>query len=359
MVYFIVFISVFAAFVLGVLTVIGYRKAKTKALSTLEYDREFNSDGIFVGETLELIETVCNPGWFPLFAVKMEFYVPAGLVIDGFECKEYTKLTSVFNIPPFSTVQKKHTVTVQKRGLFRLENAKFGYRKNDYVFDIPIEFYGYPDYFNSAADMPAFICQSGTAIADRKYIEDPFFLSGIREYRFGDPMKSINFKASSKTVSGGVRKMMCNSYDSSRNYDTMIFLDLNNYAEVQFHSGDLVESGLKYACYLFCETLKNGGRVGFSSNSADGAQKFFFIPCESGELHVKRILERFALLDNFGKRDYSMAALLRLYAPELRPETDIYLITPFVDENTAQTLNLLESAGRNVNVISLGGGVKA
>lgn len=358
MVYFIVFISVFAACVLGVLAVVGYRRAKTKALSTLEYDRCFTSDGIFVGETLELVETVTNPGWFPIFAVKMEFYVPAGLVIDGFECKEYTKLTSIFNIPPFSTVQKKHTVAVQKRGLFKLDDAKFSYRKNDFVFDIPIEFYGYPDYFNTAANMPAFLCQAGTAIADKKYIEDPFFLSGIREYRFGDPMKSINFKASSRTVSGGMRKMMCNSYDSSRNYDTMIFLDLNSYSEVQFHSGDLVEAGLKYACFLFCETLKNGGRVGFSSNSADGSQKFFFIPCESGEMHIKRILERFALLDNFAKRDYSMAALLRLYAPDLRPETDIYLITPYVDENTAETLNLLETAGRNVNVISVSGGAR-
>ena len=359
MVYFIIIISVLAVCALGVLFVFGYRKAKTNALSTLEYDRVFTSDGVFVGETLELIETVCNPGWFPLFSVKMEFYVPAGLTVDGFECKEYTKLTSVFNVPPFSTVQKKHTVSIQKRGLFELGSASFSYRHTDYVFDIPVSFYGYPDYFDSAADMPSFICQTGTAIADRKYIEDPFFLSGIREYRFGDPMKSINFKASSRTVSGGMRKMMCNSYDSSRNFDTMIFLDLNSYAEVQFHSGSLVESGLKYACFLFCETLKNGGRVGFSSNSADGNQKFFFIPCESGEMHVKRILERFALLDNFAKRDYSMAALLRLYAPELRAETDIYLITPYVDENTAETLGFLESAGRNVNVITLSGGARA
>lgn len=358
MVYFIVFISVFAAFVLGVLAVIGYRKAKIKALSTLEYDREFNSDGIFVGETLELIETVCNPGWFPLFAVKMEFYVPAGLVIDGFECKEYTKLTSVFNIPPFSTVQKKHTVRVDKRGRFYLEDSSFSYRKSAYIFDIPIEFYGYPDYFNAQTEMPAFICQTGTALSNRKYIEDPFFLSGIREYRFGDPQKSINFKASSKAMSGGMRRMMCNSYDSSRNYDTMIFLDLNTYAEVQSYDGAMLEAGLKYACYLFCETLKNAGRVGFSSNFAEGGQKFFFIPCESGEIHVKRILERFAVLDSYTKRDYSMAALLRLYTPNLRNETDIYLITPFVDENTAETLSLLKSAGRNVNVINIGGGVR-
>ena len=151
-------------------------------------------------------------------------------------------------------------------------------------------------------------------------------------------MRSINFKASVRYFSGGMRQLMCNDYDSSRNFDTMIFLDLNTYAEVQFHAGDLVEIGLKYSCYLFCEALKSGGRVGFSANSADEGQKFFFLPCESGETHVKRILERFATLNSFTKRDYSMAALLRNYAPGLKPETDIYIVSPYIDEKTAEMI---------------------
>ena len=355
MVYFVIGLILFALAVISVFCVIGYRNAKLKALEAMEYDREFTTDGLFVGETLELVETVKNPGWFPIFNVKIEFYVPSGIIVDGIECKEYTKLTSIFNVPPYATVQKKHTVRVDARGRFDLRDASFEYRKNHFVFDIPIGFYGYPDYFGAAADMPAVLCHAGSAISNRKYIEDPFFISGIREYRVGDPMRSINFKASGRSFSGGMRRLMCNDYDSSRNFDTMIFLDLNTYAEVQFHAGDLVEIGLKYSCYLFCEALKSGGRVGFSANSADEGQKFFFLPCESGETHVKRILERFATLNSFTKRDYSMAALLRNYAPGLKPETDIYIVSPYIDEKTAEMIFELRRAGRNVQIVTISG----
>lgn len=344
-----------AAALLIYLAAVFYRKAKLNAVSAMEYDREISTDGIFAGETLELTETVCNTGWFPIFGVKMEFYVPAGITVDGIVCNEYTKLTSVFNVPPYATVQKKHTVRADKRGRFYLPDAKFSYRKTDFIFDIPIQFYGYPDYFDAKTDMPADVCRAGNAIADRKYLEDPFFISGIREYRVGDPMRSINFKASGRSFSGGTRSLMSNCYDSSRSYDTMIFLDMNSYAEVPFQTGIQLENGLKYACFLFCEAVKNGGRVGFSSNCAEGEQKFFFIGCDSGEAHIKRILEQFAVID-LAKRNYSMAALLQNHALRLKSGTDIYLITPFVDENTAKMLLSLERSGLNVHTVQLNPG---
>lgn len=358
MIYAIITIAVFALAVIGYLVFIGARKMKRRALELSEYDRSISTDGIFVGETLELTETVTNPTWFPLFSLKIEFYVPAGLTVDGVECTEYTKLTSVFNIPPYATVTKKHTVRADKRGRFTFSDAGFSYRKDNYTFDIPIAFYGYPDFFGAKTDMPADILSAGNSISTRKYIEDPFFLSGIREYRAGDPMRSINFKASVRSFSGGMRKLMCNSYDSSRSYDTMIFLDLNHYSEISIHSDEQLETGLKYACYLFCEAVENGGRIGFSVNYANGMQNYAFIPCGSGEMHIKRILEQFAILDGFSKRDYSMAALLRNYASELKSGTDIYLISPYIDENTAEMLFALDRAGRNVQVIKISGGVK-
>ena len=57
--------------------VFTYRKLKLRTLEKIVYTRSFSTDGIFVGETLELVETVSNPSWFPLFAVKMEFFMPS------------------------------------------------------------------------------------------------------------------------------------------------------------------------------------------------------------------------------------------------------------------------------------------
>ncbi|MBR5859428.1 MAG: DUF58 domain-containing protein [Clostridia bacterium] len=348
----------FACFVIAFLLFIGARKMKKRAVEALEYGRALSTDGIFVGETLELTETAKNPTWFPLFNIKLEFYLPAGLTVDDVECKEYTRLTSVFNIPPYATVTKKHIIRADKRGKFVFSNASFKHRKDEYSFDIPLEFYGYPDLFGTSTDMPADILRSGNTVSSRKYIEDPFFLSSIREYRSGDPMRYINFKASVRSFSNGTRKLMCNSYDSSRCYDTMIFLDLNRYHDIPLHSGYQLETGLKYACYLFCEAVENGGRVGFAVNSATNSQSFSFIKCGSGEAHIKRLLEQFALLDNYSIREYSIAALMRSCISEFKSGTDVFIITPYVDESTAEMIADIKRAGINITLIRITGGAE-
>ena len=333
-----------------------YRRLKLKALDRVIYSRSFSTDGIFVGETLELIETIRNPSWFPLFGVKMEFFMPSGLTVDDIKCKEYTKLTSIFNIPPYSTVKKTHTVKADRRDHYKLFSTNIKYRAFEYTFESPIDFYAYPNRYDADASFSPYIYRAGDAISNRKYIEDPFFISGIRSYRVGDPMRSINFKASVRSFSGGVRRLMCNDYDSSRNYDSMIFLDLTSHSEVSMDGSEQIELGLRYACYLFCEAIKNGGNVGFSTNCTIGTSRYVHIPCGSSDLHTKRILEQFSEISPYAKRDYSMPAILQKLSPQLPKGTDIYLITPFVDDKTADILHTLQRMGRNVQVIPLVGG---
>lgn len=338
------------------LLIVGYRQLKLKALETTMYTRSFSTDGIFVGESLELTETIRNPGWLPLFAVKMEFCVPSGLTVGDTVCKEYTKLTSVFNIPPFATVQRRHVIRADKRGRYTMQNAFISYLGCDFVFETPIEFFAYPDVFNTSAKLDPALCRAGNALANRKYIEDPFFLAGIREYRPGDPMRSVNFKASVRSFSGGMYKLMCNEYDSSRTHDSMIFLDLNTYADSDIDNKEQLEVGLRYACFLFCRALENGGRVGFCTNCTVGTAKYIYTPCGSGEQHSKRILEQFAELDIYARRDFSMPAILEKYAFASPLEVDIYLIASAVDSKMSELLYRLERTGHNVQVVPLVGG---
>ena len=226
-----------------------YRKLKTWALGYLRYSRAFSSDGIFVGESLELIEKVENHSWFPLFSVQIEFFVPAGITVDELVCREYTKVTSFCFVPPFSTVQKKHTITANKRDHYKLNTASVVYRSNEFIFSDQLDFYAYPNCDGATLTLNTDLYHAGNAISDRKYIEDPFFISGIRPYRAGDPMRSINFKASLRSFSGGVRQLVSNNYDSSRNYDSMIFLDLTTYPENSLRAEYQLELGLKYTCF--------------------------------------------------------------------------------------------------------------
>lgn len=334
-----------------------YRQAKLRALDQVVYNRHFSTDGIFVGETLELIETIRNPGWLPLFRVRVEFFMPGGLTVDGIECKKQTKVTSIFYIPPHATVQKAHTVRADKREHYRMYTSFIRYRKTEYTFDSPIDFYAYPNQYDADASFAPDIYRSGDAIASRKYIEDPFFLSGIRAYRPGDPMRSINFKASARGFSGGIRQLMSNDYDSSRNYNSMIVLDLTSYPNAPMDTDDQIEMGLRYACYLFSEALKNGGNVGFATNCAVDSARYIHIPCSSGMMHTKLILEQFAEISTNAKRDYSVSVILQTIVPDLPRGTDVYIITPFVDDKMAGLLHSLRRTGRTVEVISISGGM--
>jgi len=133
-------------------------------------------------------------------------------------------------------------------------------------------------------------------------------------------------------------------------------LDLTAYPDASIGEEEQIEVGLRYACYLFGEALKNGGNVGFAANCTSGNVRYLYIPCGSGTLHTKSILEQFAKISTNEKRDYSTNVILQTIAPELARGTDIYLITPFVDDKMAGLLHSLRRVGRNVEVILLSGG---
>ena len=351
---------IFIAFVIlwRILTV-WYRRCKLKALERVVYSRSFSSDGVFAGETFEFTETISNPSLFPLFSVKMEYYMPSGFTVDGIICKEYTKMTSIFHIPPRASVKKTHSITANERGHAKLETASIRYRNTEFSFSVPYNIYVYPNYSAIKNDLPPDIYRAGDNISHQKNIEDPFFLSCIRPYQAGDSMRTINFKASVRSFSGGVRQLMCNSFDSSRNFNSLIILDMFNYStedEVLYDNRSQLEIGLCYACYLLLETVRQGGRVGYASNCTSGGDQFISIPCGFGDLHIKNILNCFATTNYYSRRDFSINSLILHCLKTLPPDTDIYLITPFTDSKTADTIHRIESKGVNVCIIKLNQG---
>ncbi len=344
------------ASVVGVIAVIVYQRMKLYALGLIEYSRSFSTDGIFSGESFTLTETVRNRTLFPLFFVEVDFFVPSGLTVDGVKCSEYTKSTSIFHIPPFSTVKKIHTVTSDRRDHYILHNAAVTYLKNEFVFDVPIDVYVYPQRYHNGAELSDDVRVAGEAISKKKYIEDPFFFAGIRQYNRGDSMRQVNFKASVRSFSGGSRQLMCNYYDSSRSFDTMIYLDLTDYSnsdDFEHYSASL-EDGLRSVCYLFSQAEENGGRVGFAANCASENSRYIKINCDSGIGHSKAVLECLASITPYARRNYSIHALMS-EAAELPPTTDIYYVTSYINDKNAELIRSLQRMGKSVRTVRLGG----
>ena len=335
---------------------IWYVSVKTKYIGYCLYDRAFSSDGAFAGEVFTLTETVTNPTLIPLFFVRYEFFMPEGLTVDGKYCSSYSKKTSVFHLLPRATVKKVHTVRSDKRGYYRIENAEVVYRKTFYELECSARIYVYPDCSKLRFDMDSDIYRAGEMISHRRIPEDPFCYAGIREYRAGDPLRSINFKASAHAFTNGIRTLMTNEYESSRNYDTMILLDCASYSENGFspeESKEVYESALNAACYLFCETVKNGGRVGFAANTPTKNNQSTVVPCGSGAAQTKEILECFAEMSYFAQRTYSFDALVRQALPVSPRNVDFYFICTYISDQTAKTVGEFKSAGYNITVLDI------
>ncbi|MBQ7010594.1 MAG: DUF58 domain-containing protein [Clostridia bacterium] len=332
-----------------------YVSVKTKYIGYCGYGRAFSCDGAFAGDEFQLVETVTNPTFIPLFFVKYEFFMPEGLTVDGVYCSSYSKKTSVFHLLPRSTVKKVHTVRSDNRGFYRIENATVVYRKVFYELECSAQVYVYPDCSKLHFDMGTDIYRAGEIISRRRIPEDPFCFAGIREYRAGDPVRSINFKASAHSFINGMRALMTNEYESSRNYDTMILLDSASYSESGFspeESKEVYETSLNAACYLFCETVKNGGRVGFATNSPTKNNNSTIVPCGSGAAQTKEILECFAEMSYYSQRTYSFDALIRAALPVSPRGVDFYFICTYVSDQLANTISLFRSAGYNIYVLS-------
>jgi len=340
-------------------TVWAYIALKTKYIGRLQYSREFSSDGAFARERFELIETVTNDTLVPLFFVRYEFFVPEGLTVDGEYCASYAKRTSRFHLLPRSTVRKVHTVYSDKRGLYTLQNANVTYRKVYYELESETHIYVYPDCAGLYYDMGTDIYRAGDMISRRRIPEDPFCFAGIRQYRAGDPIRSINFKASAHAFVNGMRALMSNEYESSRNYDTMIFMDAASYSEAELspeESKEVFEGSLNASTYLFCETVKNGGRIGFAANCPTKDSNYTFVPCGSGMLHNKEILERFAEISYYSQRNYSFEALIKNGLPQSPRGVDFYFITTYVNSSLAETLSRFRSLGYSIYVIDMARG---
>lgn len=332
-----------------------YVAVKTKYIGHCLYERAFSSDGAFAGEEFTLTETVTNPTLVPLFFVKYEFFMPEGLTVDGVYCSSYSKKASVFHLLPRSTVKKVHTVYSDNRGYYKIENAAVVYRKTYYELECSAEIHVYPDCSRLNFDMDSDIYRAGEIISRRRIPEDPFCFAGIREYRPGDALRSINFKASAHSFVNGVRTLMTNEYESSRNYDTMILLDSVSYSENGFspeESKEVYESALDAACYLFCRTVECGGRVGFATNSPTKNNQSTVVPCGSGAAQNKEILECFAEMSYYSQRSYSFDALIKAALPKSPRGIDFYFICTYVSDQLAETVSLFRSAGYNIYVLN-------
>jgi uncharacterized protein (DUF58 family) len=119
-----------------------YMRLRTSHLGNIEYERTFSRDGIYEGETVEMIETIRNKGFFPLFFVDVESYLYPSFEIEEYGTGKTTSmpvLISRFQLLPYVQIRRRHRLRCTARGYYQLQTASIYDRGGAVPMNSPAE----------------------------------------------------------------------------------------------------------------------------------------------------------------------------------------------------------------------------
>lgn len=91
----------------------------------LDVSLRFSADGVFEGESGELIETVSNDKLIPVFQAYLQFRVPGPLRLDGADAGHDTFRQDRFSVFSYEEITKRLRFTADRRGCYRLSDLQF------------------------------------------------------------------------------------------------------------------------------------------------------------------------------------------------------------------------------------------
>ena len=352
-------IGIIAAVLLAVLVVV-YLILARKYSERITYKREFSEKGSYEGDELFLIETIANRSFLPFFFIDIEYYIFNELQYDDYVPErdrnmQYTR--SRFRIIlPYMRIRRKHTIKLKKRGFYQLDTVTIWYGRRERRISAPAEVYVYPKMTGiDELPIPSSSMQ-GDAFSKQWLIKDPFSVSGIREYRFGDPFNSINFKATAKSGKLGFDGIRVNNRDFCSNRNFMVYLNFQSPTESAIDDkvfGKYMERGLSYAAALLREAFTFGYRAGFAANcNLVSGEKFVRFPVTQGVIHYEEILQHMSLVSH--SEGISFAALLQNDILGGLCDSEVFLLTSYMNEALDGVVDNFHKFGNNVSVIMLG-----
>lgn len=232
---------------------------------------KFTLNGIFVGETTELIEVILNKKIMPLWWVTSQFQISRNLIFieeknENIGNDNYRR--DFFSIMPYEKVKKTFSILGGKRGFYTIEQIDlhsgdlFGLNKIIVSYQQRTSLYVYPKLIVPQELNVNFRSLSGEILTRRNILEDPFQLRGIREYNPYDGLKTINWNATAKTG-----ELKVNQFDFTSSQEVIIFLNVERYND--WDPENLIEEGISLAASIISQYLMMGMKVGLRSNGCD------------------------------------------------------------------------------------------
>ena len=333
-------------------------------LKRIGYERRFSRPSAFEGEKVQLVEIIRNRKILPVPWLRVESRISPNLKFGHGGVSEEREISadqyhkSVFYLGPFSQITRRHDVTCLKRGHYGagtlaltcgdLLAAWTDTRQMSMDCSIDV----YPRILSEDELSTPSTRWQGELAVKRWIMPDPFLVSGIRDYRAGDPLRDVHWRASARTGSLQVK---------TRDYtaDPRMLVVLNVQASEE-QWGDLmdyeqedIEQGIRIAATLCQRALGAGVEAGFATNACllgeRGTGKTIYIPARRSNSQMDILLTAMARLDIH--REVTFPTLLEEMM-SLEGE-DILILTLYESEQISARADMLRSAGNSVTVMRL------
>lgn len=317
-------------------------------LRGVSYSVRFSVHEAMEGETIEIIEEVINDKKLPVPWLKTEICTSRWLKFSGSSsvgAGEERFVPSIFSLRPKQKYTRVRKVTALKRGLFSLKNVSvvatdlFGFITlsktiaiDDSVRILPTPYELYEGDLSSEELI-------GEITVRRFLCEDPFLISGPREYTGREPMNRIHWSGTARGA-----RIMAYKNDFSTENEGAILLNLQKSAlgEPRPVIPADMETYIKAAAFIIQGFSEKRMAVSLGINgSCPGG---VFISGGREQEDYRGLLRGLSDTENYCDRSFSdfVSGL------KLEGYTDIFVLTAFIDEEMLGFARYQKRLGRNV-----------
>ncbi len=243
-----------------------------RVLDQLHYHCSFSVQEASEGDEVMLVETVENSGFLPVQWLKVQIFTSRWLDFArtrSVVAQGSRYVNSSFSLSGFEKITRRWKVRCLKRGIYRIETVSLtggalilaenrsvpvGVGAEIIVFPAPIDLEQWVKPVNML---------SGEQIVRRFVLEDPFLVSGAREYRDSDPMNRIHWNASARHNKLMVRK---NDYTSHMNLRILLNVQSREQESIEVLDKEVAETGIRVAAGMIRRAMEEGVPVGLATN---------------------------------------------------------------------------------------------
>jgi uncharacterized protein (DUF58 family) len=322
--------------------------------------RSLSETRVFPGDKVNLTFYVSNRKPLPLPWIQVDDRLPEGLAnFPSGSGKEAGLIRRRTALLWYRSVRWSSQVACPNRGFYPLGPLQvtsgdiFGLYSRSLSWNTRDHIIVYPRVFPVQGVPIPPVCPMGNSRTEKRIFQDPTRTIGVREYRPGDSLRNIHWKASARSQGLQVKVL-----EPTALFKVAFFLGVDTFYEKGILKADSFELGIETVASIACDVMNHGGPAGLFVNTrlADTGQGVS-IPPSGDRRQPGNILE--ALAKTTPSSSEAFPLFLEKERPYLHAGTTVVLAISTLSDDFCQAVLSLRESGHPLLLILIGEQEKA